>query len=61
MDGKILRTIDRVTAGAEIIINLPDESSSFIEPIEGSFDIRYEDEHILVVISSIRQTHSRIL
>ena len=49
MDGKILRTIDRVTAGAEIIINLPDESSSFIEPIEGSLDIRYEDEHILVV------------
>ena len=49
MDGKILRSIDPVTAGAEIIINLPSEVSSFIEPVDGSLDIRFEDEHILVV------------
>ena len=49
MDGKNLRSIDPVTAGAEIIINLPPEVSSFIEPVDGSLDIRFEDEHILVV------------
>ena len=49
MDGKILRTIDPVVSGAQIVINLPGEGSSFIEPVEGSLDIRYEDEHVLVV------------
>ena len=47
--GKILRTIDPVVSGAQIVINLPGEGSSFIEPVEGSLDIRYEDEHVLVV------------
>ena len=49
MDGKILRTIDPVAAGAEIVINLPGEESSFIVPVEGSLDIRYEDVHLLAV------------
>ena len=49
MDGKILRTIAPVVSGAQIVINLPGEGSSFIEPVEGSLDIRYEDGHVLVV------------
>ena len=49
MNGKILRTIDFVEAGAEIIINLPEEEMSFIESIEGELDIIYEDEFLLAV------------
>ena len=49
MDGKVLRTIDPVRAGAEITVNLPSEDSSFIEPVEGELDIIYEDAFLLVV------------
>ena len=48
MDGKILRTVDFVKSGAEVIINLPDENSA-IQPVEGTLDIAYEDEHLLIV------------
>lgn len=48
MDGKILRTIDRVKAGASIVITLPDEDMD-IEPVKGELDIVYEDSSVLVV------------
>ncbi|MBQ4170790.1 MAG: RluA family pseudouridine synthase, partial [Ruminococcus sp.] len=49
MDGKILRTVDKVDAGASVVISLPEEESSFIEPREGELDIVFEDSHLLVV------------
>ena len=49
MDGKILRTVDTVVAGASILISLPKEDFSFVEPREGTLDIVYEDSHLLVV------------
>lgn len=48
-NGKILRTVDKVSAGDEIIITLPQEEASFIAPIEGTLDIIYEDAHLLVL------------
>lgn len=48
MDGKILRTVDRVTAGSKITVSLPVEEMK-IEPVKGSLDIKYEDKHLLVV------------
>ena len=48
MDGKLLRTIDFVKSGAVLEINLPDEESSIL-PIEGELDIKYEDDHLLIV------------
>ena len=48
MDGKILRTVDKVGAGASIVISLPEEDASFVEPREGLLDIVYEDTHLLV-------------
>lgn len=48
MNGKILRTIDKVEAGAVITVKLPTEKMH-IEPVEGSLDIVFEDDHILVV------------
>ena len=49
MDGKILRTVDRVDAGASVVISLPEEDGSFVEPREGVLNIVYEDKHLLVV------------
>ena len=49
MNRKILRTIDPVTAEAAIVVSLPEEESSFIEPREGELDIVFEDSHLLVV------------
>lgn len=49
MNGKILRTIDTVVAGAEVVISLPDEDSPFITPTEGELNIVFEDEHLLIV------------
>ncbi len=49
MDGKILRTIDPVVSGAEIVINLPGEASSYIEPVDGALDICYEDGYLIAV------------
>ena len=48
MNGKILRTIDFVKAGDEVIINLPDEEMQIV-PIKGKLDIVYEDNYLLVV------------
>ena len=48
MDGKILRTIDCVQSGKTVSIVIPDEKCE-IEPTKGTLDIRYEDEHFLVV------------
>ena len=49
MDGKILRTVDKVDAGASVVISLPEEDGSFVEPREGVLNIVYEDKHLLVV------------
>ena len=49
MDGKLLRAVDFVRAGAVITVNLPDEQSEYIEPVEGKLDILYEDSFILAV------------
>lgn len=48
-NGKILRTVDKVCAGDEIIITLPQEEASFITPVNGTLDIVYEDTHLLVL------------
>ena len=49
MDGKLLRAVDFVRAGAVITVNLPDEQSEYIESVEGKLDILYEDSFILAV------------
>ena len=49
MNGKKLRTVDPVTAGAEVVIRLPEEAPSFIEPVSGETDVVFEDEFLLVV------------
>ncbi len=49
MDGKLLRAVDFVKAGAVITVNLPGEQSEYIEPLEGKLDILYEDSFILAV------------
>ena len=49
MNGKILRTVDPVEAGAELLIHLPQEENSFLEPVEGELDILFEDNHLLVI------------
>ena len=48
-NGKILRTIDPVCAGQEVVIRLPDEDSSYIEPVAGELDIVFEDSFLLIV------------
>lgn len=49
MNGKILRTIDPVAAGDEVIITMPDEESAYITPVEGDLDIVYEDSFMLII------------
>ena len=49
LSGKILRTVDPVFAGQEIVITLPDEDSPYIKPVGGELDIRYEDSFLLIV------------
>lgn len=49
MNGKNLRTIDRVEKGMTIEIALPEEASEFIEPVSGELDIIYEDAFILAI------------
>ena len=49
MNGKKLRTVDPVTAGAEVVIRLPEEAPSFIEPVSGETDVVFEDEFLLVL------------
>ena len=49
LNGKILRTIDSVFEGQQVIVNLPDEASLYIAPVEGMLDIVYEDSFLLIV------------
>ena len=49
MNGKILRTVDPVEAGAEILLHLPQEENSFLEPVQGELDILFEDNHLLII------------
>ena len=49
MNGKILRTVDPVSAGAEVVVNLPEEESAFIQPVPGALDIVFEDSFLLIV------------
>ena len=46
--GELLRTVDTVIAGDEIILSLPEEHND-IEPVEGELSILYEDGYLLVV------------
>jgi 23S rRNA pseudouridine1911/1915/1917 synthase len=48
MNGKILRSIDPVEAGARIVINLPREQMQ-IEPVSGELDILFEDDALLIL------------
>lgn len=48
MNGKILRSIDPVEAGARIVINLPREQMQ-IEPVNGELDILFEDDALLIL------------
>lgn len=47
-DGKLIRTIDSVHFGDRIRIKLPNDNNE-IEPVMGELDIKFEDNHILVV------------
>ena len=47
-NGKILRTIDPVIAGQEVVITLPEEDSPYIEPVEGELAVVYEDSFLLI-------------
>ena len=49
MNGKFLRTIDPVEAGALVTLKLPSEESEFVTPTEGLPDIVYEDGFLLAV------------
>lgn len=46
-DGALLRSCDVIRAGDRILLRLPEESNE-IEPVEGSLDILFEDEYLLV-------------
>lgn len=47
-DGKLLRTVDKVFAGSEVVLNLPEDETE-INPVCGNLDILYEDDYILLV------------
>ena len=49
MNGKILRSIDPVTGGAQVVIHLPGDDSAFITPVSGELDVRFEDSHLLIL------------
>lgn len=48
-NGKILRTVDPVFEGEQVVIRLPGEASPFIVPTEGTLDIVFEDAFLLIV------------
>lgn len=48
MNGKKLRTVDLLDAGAIVTLNLPFEKSA-ITPVNGKLDIAYEDDNFLIV------------
>lgn len=47
MDGKILRTVDKVYEGKVVEISLPSEKTTIL-PISGQLDIAYEDDYFLI-------------
>ena len=47
-EGSLIRTIDKVSFGDKIKINLPKDYNE-IEPIIGDLDVKYEDGYILVI------------
>lgn len=47
-EDSLIRTIDKVSFGDKIKINLPKDYNE-IEPIIGELDIKFEDKHILIV------------
>lgn len=49
VNGKLLRSIDTVYAGDLIEMNLPEENSGSVLPVEGVLDILYEDDYLLIV------------
>ena len=48
-NGKILRTVDPVFEGEQVVIHLPGEASSLIVPTEGALSIMFEDAFLLIV------------
>lgn len=47
-NGKILRTVDPVFEGEQVVITLPGEESPYIVPQEGAVDAVYEDAFLLI-------------
>ena len=47
-DGTALRTIDRLHAGQEVVLRLPDDTVR-VEPMDLPLTVAYEDEHLLIV------------
>lgn len=47
-NGDLLRTIDTVSVGDVVTLNLPDDKNQ-ITPVKGDLNILYEDQYILVV------------
>lgn len=50
-DDKILRTIDTVSAGDKIILNMPSDENEIV-PIKGELNILFEDEYIIALDKS---------
>lgn len=47
-NGELLRTIDTVHTGDNIVVKIPDDNNEII-PVKGNLKILFEDEYILVV------------
>ncbi len=47
-DDKILRTIDTLNAGDKIILNIPADKNDIV-PTEGSLNILFEDDYVIVL------------
>lgn len=48
-NGRLLRKSDRLTAGEEAELDMPEPSSVDVAPEEIPLDIVYEDEHVIVI------------
>ena len=47
-DGEAVRTIDRLQAGQEVVLRLPEDTVR-VEPMDLPLQVVYEDEHLLIV------------
>lgn len=47
-NSKLIRTIDTISTGDEIILKFPEDVNDII-PVQGDLDILFEDEYILVI------------